>query len=232
MEACEDLSEVSSAVSITRRWLREAASAMDPQTRKFGPQSQNQTPECALLVIDLGNSTQVLLGGKDDAAGAVRLEQAIVRLCKSVHRLGGSIMSFTGDGYVAVFEERHFSGATEAALSALMAADEACAVVTGDRNRTTIRAALHWGRVYIPSSGSLRDQVIGSSVVCATRLCEWLKEVEKTIPPRTRGAAAVATLEFVSKLGAKDQHEWQAWKEWGPLDLKGLLASPTIYLRS
>jgi class 3 adenylate cyclase len=201
----------------------------------------------ALLAVDLGNSTSAFFQGKRDWNGAWLLEELIANLCHQVNTHAGSIMSYTGDGLIAMFESAHFSSPEEAAQSALLCACNICKLDLRQKikihkkarsSRTaaipspvdlTIRAALHWGKFYIPGLGPLRGQIIGEDVVCTTRLCDWLgKVIELAQPPRTRTANIAATRQFTQVVA--HQEPAPQWRLWGKADFKGLSQKVDLYL--
>ncbi len=237
LEAINDLAAVLGAIATVRRWLRLVA-----KNAKKHRGEEHQLIEGALLVADIGNSTQHLLQrGRSKQrrttstlAGCQRLEKHVDELCHKTLGKGGSVMSFTGDGFIALFEERQFEDPRSAAEAAREAAKMIAKDVTG-LPKLTARIALHWGKVYIPTSGRLANQIIGPDVVYATRTCDWLaKTVEAGQPPDRRAALLGATVDFIRKLsGPKIPEQRQSgprvltipkeWTSWGrPVELKGL----------
>ena len=187
----------------------------------------------ALLVVDLGSSTREL-------QQPAKLERVVRSLCELVLNRGGSVMSFTGDGCIALFEKRHFLSEREMTNSALEVALELfheVESITGSQE-VTVRAALHYGMTYIPTSGQLRDQIIGRNVVCATRLCDWLgKVIEPGQWKSERKTLIAATGDFLKATGVRvpsadpgnfhtqvscDISVTKIWKFWGRERLKGM----------
>ena len=135
-----------------------------------------------------------------------------------------------------MFEDLHFSGSQDAASSALVATQAVCSKVfdfadagVEPEKQLTVRAALHWGQAYIPSSGRLRDQILGSDVVIGTRLCDWLHVIEEARPVRERGIAVAATKAFYDLLPKTEKRNWT---KWGDKDFKGLSEKVCIYQRT
>jgi class 3 adenylate cyclase len=213
----------------TRRWLRIAAERVKGT---FG--TANVLAESAILTLDIGGSTRYLASIEDGQEAAMLLENLIDRLCKCVLKSGGSVMSYTGDGFIAIFETRHFSenhratasAAYEAAKGALdeLQKWQADSAKSGGQ-KLTGRAALHWGSVYIPSSGELYNQVLGVDVVIATRLCDWLSHIiEEAVPPGERQSLLGATEDFAKR------HEASEWRYWGEPPFKGVGAKVEVSL--
>src|SRR6266446_5662912 len=99
------------------------------------------------------------------------------------------MLSFTGEGVIALFDHTHYFTESKAAAEALHAAEKIrdrifelvkTAPASADIRGITLRAGLHFGKVFVPSSGHLRQQAIGRDVVITTRLCDW---ISKTIEP-------------------------------------------------
>ncbi|MBN2309910.1 MAG: TIM barrel protein [Candidatus Hydrogenedentes bacterium] len=235
LEAANMVSTVLAAIGTTRRWLQIAADERAGVRQAKAP--KGLIPG-ALLVVDIGNSTKKHFEKKRITVDDCRqLEQLIAKACSCVHELGGSVMSFTGDGFIALFEESQFSSPEEAARRAKEAAKEICRQVHPRRPRKeeggdlTVRAALHWGKAYIPTSGRLRDQVIGRDVVCATRLCDWLShQIEPAVPEVVRGTLIGATNHFRSRDKLRDKPDDKPWTRWGEQEFKGLGRGFELYL--
>lgn len=228
LEACMDRAVVASAMSTTRRWLNACAKPTADAAAP-APGGGNRRVTGALLVVDLGNSTEVLVGTKDDQA--MGLEHFVGDLCREILNLGGSVMSFTGDGFIALFEARDFGSDREAAEKAAEAAQGAGKILrqkAGDASGLTYRAALHWGDAFVPNTGPLRDQILGKNVVCAARLCSLISQIEQGTPKRQRGAYCAATGQFIEVLNAAEQQD-SKWLEWGDETFKGLNEPYTIH---
>ena len=232
MEACNDDDVMLAAVNTTRRWLQQ----VNRETYGFSPvkrRAQSLTPADmktgALLVVDVGKSTDVFFG-KDPLGGCLKLQQAIEALCRAVQRAAGSVMSFTGDGFIALFEEAHFSSAESALQTALGVAYRVSTTISQipEMKGLTGRAALHWGEAYIPASGQLRDQIIGIDVVCAARVCHWLHDVEEGIEDKNLGSL-VAVTDIVHKMLPEDIKGWQVYHN---KQLPGVRKPFTLYVSS
>ena len=169
------------------------------------------------MVVDLGNST-ALHFGSDDSRSEVKLERLISSLAHTVQLHRGSVLSFTGDGFIALFEEELWShDAERCAREALDSAVEIASQVhvhavngslepaagsdSAAGHDLTVRVALHYGRAWIPQSGPLREEIIGQDVVCASRLCAWLgSTIEPASPPQLCDATIGITGRFWSTL--------------------------------
>lgn len=240
LETCHDINEVAAAIQMTRQWLKECSSKM-----KLKSQSLTEI-EGALLVIDLGNSTRFYAEKPDE------LNMLVRNLCLMVLGQGGSVMSYTGDGFIALFEKMHFKDDVLTAAKAMLSAHEVCQFVQAKARATvTVRAGLHWGNVFVPTSGPLRDQVMGEAVVQTARLCDWLGHViEPAQWSDLRKILIGATDEFVNRTGqqvishassegtpvryvafpAIEQMPRRQWREWGKQSFKGLKDTHSIYL--
>jgi class 3 adenylate cyclase len=210
MEAVGDINEACAAVNIARAWLSQiehpdyAERAHDPVFIPTFAGINNDTHEGAILVVDIGNSTEEILGRFDHDEGCWSLKQIIESLCNAVYEKYGSVMSFTGDGFIAFFD--HHQLRELAAPKALNTAMVAAAVLEErleylidvfhevrklERKsglprkpllmpRLTIRSALHWGKAYFPTKGHLSQQILSRDVVRAARVCDFLgQKVEK-----------------------------------------------------
>jgi len=216
LEACNNVLDVLSSVSLVRRWVWRQCQEMAGEKQTAAPGGAT-TLEGALLVVDVGNSTKELLRGKTDAAAAALLQRTMQGLCTLVHDKGGSVMSFTGDGFIALFETAHYLKDQDAAQHVLNVLDGLKRIITRIRKTKdiTFRAALHWGHAYVPTAGPLRGEVIGRDVVLVTRLCEEIERIhEKARPPKKRGMLTIATESFYEKLG-KDEIGIRPWYLWG-----------------
>jgi class 3 adenylate cyclase len=230
LEACMDRAVVATALNTTRKWLNAPG---DPAPTQDGaaPISHNRRVLGALLVVDLGNSTKELVSHQDDAA--MQLEEHLGGLCRDILARSGSVMSFTGDGFIALFEERDFRSAQLAAETALEAACVAARTsreAAGNKSGLTYRAALHWGEAFVPNTGALREQILGENVVCAARLCAWVGRVEAGTPRHERGAFYAMTQEFKEALEPNDTMSKAdpdapprpRFRQWGEEEFKGL----------
>lgn len=175
------------------------------------------------------------IGSRGPEMAARALEQTIEELCRRVHEGRGSVLSFTGDGVVAFFDATHFGCASSCAAEAAGAAFQAACVLDHsmhDRLGLTLRCALHWGKVLVPSGGRLREQAIGADVVVASRLCARLGSVkEPAIVPSERGALFAVSDGFWKLLRngfpepaieGLPQYRLRGWKLWPEISLKGL----------
>ena len=170
MEACGDIFEVVRAVGKTRRWIAHTA-----RKERGLATGTPRLLDGTLLVVDIGNSTACLT-----AKSSELIEGCVTRICQTVHRLRGSVYSFTGDGVIAMFDREHFGSERETALHALQALTALPGAVAefmgaepADERQPYLRAALHWGKdVRVPTGGPLRYQAIGKEVVIACRLCD------------------------------------------------------------
>ncbi len=261
MEACRDTTEAVDAVNLTRQWLREAREQMckeryTPKRRRSNLQHPRTEVSAALLVVDIGNSTSAVLTKQDGKSDPENLERFVAELCKVVHECGGSVLSFTGDGFVAVFEVMQFASDRDAAESAMLAAQEVCrrGVNQGEKSNSrrkqdrrrlvTVRAALHFGMVYVPPTGELREQAIGEHVVRTARICDWLGHtIEPSVAPRDRQALIAATgglfdrlpnsIHVLTSRGKSVEFEKKnpsLWKLWGEVDCKGLTPENRVYI--
>lgn len=168
--------------------------------------ADGRTPEdggmmqAAIVVVDVGNSTKWALSSgvpkeantlrasfMDDSSVALKINQMVSDLCQKVHAQRGSVLSFTGDGTISVFDPQHFTSEERCARAALQAgldmAEELRKMLHGEQDPRTIRVSLHWGRVYMPTTGTLRFQAIGRDVILACRLCGAVKKLERQEEP-------------------------------------------------
>lgn len=135
------------------------------------PVSRTERKLATILFADLKGST--------DLCRRIELEDwwTVVSslydlMCESVHRFGGSIANFTGDGIKAVFEaetpEDHVISASEAALWLQGAIAEA-----GNRPRLSLRVGISSGEVLTGTLGGQRSRchtVTGYPVALAKRM--------------------------------------------------------------
>jgi class 3 adenylate cyclase/sugar phosphate isomerase/epimerase len=230
LEACHSVGEVLSAQSIVRRWLNNVALAVGDPNAELPPLTG------ALIVVDLGNSTRSLLGAGDDPhLAANRLRDLLDDICTFVRRQGGTLLSFTGDGFIGLVEECYFQeGTADRAWKIAQGLSRKLKGVlrqqgAGDGLDISLRCALHWGEVYVPNAGALREQAIGRDVVCTARLCDWLsKTIESALPEdRSVRTTYAITGEFRAKLRSAENY-WVAWRT--AEELKGLPQRYQIYL--
>lgn len=222
LEACNDPDMMLDARRIVQRWVRNAAQKFPLSDDGVGSDQKRGI----LLVVDIANSTEKHFGPRSGQMGSLRLRETIEQLCTVVHNHRGSTMSFTGDGFIALFEAVHFAEQGEAKRKALTAAQEICQAKYRGR-RLVVRAALHDGEAYIPSSGRLRDQIIGEDVVLTTRLCAWLSQtIESSISPHERSGLIAVTEQWrASMLTAATE----AWNEHREVEFKGLKGKHTVF---
>lgn len=220
LESCHDINEVRAAIGITRQWLRDTCGDQAEPVARRNTKGDALNVTCAMMNIDLGNSTH-LYSKKPHL-----LEQFIRASCQIVLDKGGSVVSYTGDGFIAIFESDHFIEDRIAAENAYVAASMICwyieAVRQKDSPDLSIRASLHWGQTRIPTSGALSDQVMGEDVICTTRLCDFLgHRVEPAQPKNSRGRLLAATKGFKDRL-PPNVPENDHWLLWGDPEFKGL----------
>jgi sugar phosphate isomerase/epimerase len=211
MEAVNDVGEASRAVRITQRWLRELSDKDSAQSsdKRLDWRSVRRG---AILVVDIGNSTAGLLKRMTSYHAAPQLEEAMTQFFQPVFENSGSIMSFTGDGLIALFEQSRFARVEDAARKAWEAAIGLRKLVRLNRTGPAIslRIALHWGETYVPNSGPLRNQIMGGHVVLTTRVCDWLaKTIEEKKAPRRRGVLIAATDQFYRHSSRDVQDEFE-----------------------
>jgi len=232
------------AVSTCRRWLSEVAE-QGRDDRPTPAPIPSRTAVGVILNVDIGNSTQILLSAKGAAGPAGHLPAILEALCQLVPEHHGSLMSFTGDGFIALFEAKDFANEGDAATQAISTVDmvqmrlreRALALGIVGEQHLTVRAALHWGSVHIPAAGQLREQAIGPDVVCVTRVCDWLgKSIEPALPKdlREKSLLMAATEEF-RKRHAKaalsgNESPGRYWVDWSKVHLKGL-GEHGVYIR-
>jgi class 3 adenylate cyclase len=240
LEACNEPEEMLDALYTVRRWVRRTHVAPSVSREHLDGQSLGTTPnmkEGGLMVVDIGGSTSTLLEQGETEQGCLTLEEMIGGLCREVQDCGGSVMSFTGDGMIALFEDRHFGSRADLISSVIVATDRIAALVHTKRQdpnykALTVRIALHWGRAYIPSSGRLRDQIIGGEVVRAARVCDWLGHViEPAQPPELRSVLIGTTKAFKQHLDNWSKPSAGHWTRHSNVILKGLRRQETVYWR-
>jgi class 3 adenylate cyclase len=228
MEAVNNPDEIIAAINVTRRWLLAAGENYSAEITHFESAARN-VHRGALLVVDIGHSTEELLTGNTVVEQCMHLTKNVEKLCRVVLEKGGSVMSFTGDGVIAIFEDEHYSNSAEVAKAAVEVAERVTELLLALIPKITIRAALHWGDGYIPNSGQLRDQIIGPDVVCASRLCDWLGKVYEPAQDDSHDGVLVAATAAFLDMVAEDSRS-----EWGPrktVDFKGLPEDIKVYRR-
>jgi class 3 adenylate cyclase/sugar phosphate isomerase/epimerase len=226
LEACHAISDVLSAQSTVRRWLSEVA-------REIGNPAAELPPlRGALLVVDLGNSTKGILGAGDDARQAAnKLRDLLDRICTFVRESGGTLLSFTGDGFIGMVEERYFQEETAERAGKIaqeLSGELREALLATEADEISLRCALHWGEVLVPNAGALREQAIGRDVVCTARLCDLLsKRIEPALPEsQNERTLFAATGQFHKKL-LHSATSWELWRR--NIELKGLPDRYVIY---
>jgi class 3 adenylate cyclase len=228
LEGCNDIHEAARAIGKVSRWLEDIQRQMATEQRT--PTIDPQVVEGALLVVDIGNSTQAFLGEDRKATeGGRNLVQLVSQICQAVQYHRGSVLSFTGDGLIALFEQSHYFTGGEAAQAALDTGDEIRRRVFtfverleqgAERKGITLRAGLHFGKIFVPSFGHLRQQAIGRDVVITSRLCDWLsKQVEPAVPEDAREMLIATTGEFAKRFTLAAQRRFG---QWGNAKFKGI----------
>ena len=254
LEACHDPDTVHSALNTTRRWLQRVRTEMIGSDRQHGvtdPFASIEAEDAAsalndgvILVLDLGNSTEVYFGlaqrQEDEARDTIAyvaacrsLEEKIADLCKLVHHERGSIMSFTGDGFIAFFEEHLFRTRHDTILAAWRAADKLVKATPkkGEKSSLMGRVGLHHGRVYLPPRRPLQDQMIGGHVVITARLCQWLGDIAARLPSEVRrGLVGVTKTMFDMMQQTPGTPPLEAWYTYENITFKGLDSSYTFYV--
>ena len=234
MEACNSVETVLNAVTVTSRWVSQCASSLPANEDHVSV--SNSICKGAILTLDIGQSTSTFFGDAQleisnpdvEAKSCMRLEATIATLCEEVHRHTGAVMSFTGDGFIAFFDSRHFETSHEAARSALNTAVECLSSLGALEEALIGRAAIDWGSVYVPRSGKLKDQIIGTAVVRTVRVCDWLShEYEKELPPEDKGKYIATTKFFEEALNGLQNDDWEEKSITG----RGITDSITILVR-
>ena len=223
LEATNSLKTVRTAISTVRRWLLHTAKTLSLPVPD--PLPGTACAEGVILSLDIGNSTKYITSKGDGF-----LKTTIEGLCEIIHKYGGSVMTFTGDGFIALFERPQFIKPEDAAYNALLSAVALCAKITADYpdDEVTSRIALHWGKTSIPPAGRLLGEVIGIEVARTVRLCQWLSNtLEPALPQKQRGRLIGVTDSFFQKMANTDQERSRLW---GKIDLKGFEQQETIYL--
>lgn len=250
MEACADIHEAARAIGRTRRWIQHASKECATLQQ---PEQPAQLSEGAIIVFDIGNSTACLTAKGSLEQGAKRLEKLVSDMCRVIHAGKGSAWSFTGDGLIAHFDLQHFLNDTaEVAASAFRTcqqlAQEARDFVLKypdemqSLEALTIRFGMHWGRIFVPTGGSLRFEAFGRDVVITCRACDFVsKVIEPATPENERAACSLGSMTegFLDQLipahrsipeGPLD-YSGTRIKRHGPADLKGL-GKQTLYVCS
>lgn len=223
MEACAEIHEVLRSVGRTRSWAR---SVLPPHTT-----DADTMAEGAILSVDVVGSTQYLAGGGIELnIGADRINWAISDISRVVQRQRGSVYSFTGDGVVAIFDEKHYTSPEECAQCALEAADrlfEAMKQGLGrmqqwrleEEENLALRISLHWGKVVIPTAGPLAHQALGRDVIIACRLMNACDPTGRTqtITHRVNQAISAAFFAKISPPALQSDD----WIELNDQDLRG-----------
>lgn len=231
MEACADIYEAARAIGRVRRWLRHAAE--DIHFPPTGPVGQARLSEGAIVVFDIGNSTERLTAKGDLYEGAHLLEVLVDRLCRRIHSQRGATWSFTGDGLIAHFDVDHFLGnhgatAVAAYETCKALANETQSFITSQPNvdlkgALSIRFGLHWGSIYVPTAGTLRFEAFGKDVVIACRSCDFVSKILEPALPRAeqeKKCQGAATQSFKIKLDSASATDGLTL--WGEQLLKGV----------
>ena len=234
LEACNDIHEALRAVAKVRRWLEVLTEEDSKPCVVSGQKNVAEVVTGAILVADLGNSTSTYLASSKESVvdSGAEFEALLREVCSIVHGVGGSVMSFTGDGVIAFFDAAHFlrndGDRTAAARAARAIAKAVQEMIKTDGIQLTVRIAMHYGMISVPTSGELRDQAIGHDVVLGTRLCDWLsKTVEPACPERSRGVLIGATEVFVAPDCMRE-----GYRRFGKVTFKGFEESTTVYIEA
>ncbi len=143
---------------------------------------------------------------------------------------GGAILSYTEDSIIAFFnaelsdENAELSDELDAgaARNALRTIQEMKNLIDP---QISLRVALHYGNVYMPTGESPANQPIGHDVFCATRLCHWIAQtIEPAIPRSHRGMIIGATREFY------ELNRPEFLREWGHVEFKEQPDPHLIYI--
>lgn len=243
LEAVNDVFEATRAVAKIRGWLenlRLKNQEKAQNSRKQRNSFQFPLSEGALLAVDIGKSTEAII---TRFKGVENISGAITALCDVIYDNNGSVLSFTGDGVIAFFDKNHFLDVQDAIKFAGNAARSlGCEVIRriapiGD-NEITLRVALHYGKICVPTTGELRHQAIGPEVVRVTRVLDWItKQIEPAIPPSNRNSVIATTAEFWNRIQDINQgivrrggFRKRDFKKWGEHHLKGLPKKSVLYL--
>ncbi len=242
MEACADIHEAARAIGRTRRWIQHASKECIPSRL---PEHEAQLSAGAIIVFDIGSSTECITAKGSLYQGARLLEELVNTMCRVIHQGKGSAWSFTGDGLIAHFDLQHFlNDSTAVATSAFRTCHELAQVartfVQKHREESerfddlTIRFGMHWGEIFVPTGGSLRFEAFGRDVVVACRACDFVsKTIEPSLPVRERTSCSLGsmTAEFLHHLIPSHStmneqghihYEGISIKDHGAVPLKGL----------
>nr|MBA3519449.1 adenylate/guanylate cyclase domain-containing protein [Hyphomicrobiales bacterium] len=191
-----------------------------------------ETIDAVIWVSDMRNFTD--LSDRIDSADMIRLLNAFFEaLVDAVHRRGGEILKFVGDGMLAIFPISGSQSASAAAEAAVTAAQEGLAAVenlneVGSSEQISdvswrpleMGIALHRGPVFFGNIGSkdrLDFTVIGPAVNLAARVEPLSKETGRRLlltdkvaellehPLQTLGEFRVRGLEHPVALFAAEQ---------------------------
>ena len=193
LEACNQLDRLHAAATnlrrwLNRRWLSPAIPDADelhkakPGELKF---TLTEEIEGHIITVDLGNSTKTM--GADSKKsieyGVVRQASIVQMVMRRIYEEGGCILSFGGDGFIAIFEVLNNDRTKEAARVHTLLEELAGTFVKKQdlkKKRTirpmNLRLAVHFGAVKIISVGPLRNQALGLDLVTSVRLCDHLKD--------------------------------------------------------
>jgi class 3 adenylate cyclase len=235
LEAIADIHEAARVVALTSSWLHQIRDEPCGNTNAQGDDISGAALSGALLAVDLGNSTEALIANMSFAKGARNLEKKVGEVCEAVHGKRGSVLSYTGDGVIAFFQDSDFLESKEAAVeAAVQCASQVEKLLdsSGPKGEATkpmtVRAAVHHGEVYIPVAGRLRHQAIGREVVVVARLCDWIaKTIESAVPPQQRRIIVALTAEAWKYLPRKAQY---ACTPWEGAEFKGLPDKFTVHI--
>jgi hypothetical protein len=219
LEANNIIDEVISNINTANRWIKNVANQMhddeDDQSTmaNFTARIQNECYEGAILVVDIGNSTQELLTNiSDQFRGIWYLRKIIDSLCNTIRLNGGSIMSFNGDGFIAFFEQKQLPNAKKNVLEIINSLrvnlymqifqnirEQVSTSEFPDYPKIALRAGVHWGTAHIPTNGVLKGEIIGRDVVIASRICAEVQKKmdEENFPISKFPFFIAATAEFL-----------------------------------
>lgn len=184
LEACNQVDRLHAAATTLARWMQKSSDAL---TSAHASCEFADDVEGFILTIDLGNSSDYSLSQRgenheDDEkskleAGARDLASMIEFLMTRIYRAGGIIVSFGGDGFIAIFETAGYSPKRKAeeAERVLTEITDLCHGWKPKRYEITLRIALHYGVTWLLCSGPLRNQALSQDLVTCVRLCEECK---------------------------------------------------------
>ncbi|MCB1236458.1 MAG: hypothetical protein KDM91_15430, partial [Verrucomicrobiae bacterium] len=176
LEACNQLERVHAAKSIIERLI-------DAAVPTEGDQSSPEKEGC-ILTLDIGNSTKGILfeGGNEGAVS--RLQNLIESGVELVFRNQGEIVSFGGDGFIALFEKKRFDRENRVAENTFNAIrclrDWWIEIRKEKAPGLQLRIGVHFGNVSILSTNRLRGQALSLDLVTSVRLCDNCKEEAKS----------------------------------------------------